>query len=209
MGRYSKPTKPLGWLYVIRHSNGPDQVKIGITDRPVARMQELDNPEILARVPVMKPREKEQLLHDRYGPQRMPQTEYFRLDAKQLESVLNACTSWMAEVQQLIVEPSIPESPEPEEEVVRAEPLNGFPEPGEDLREFIERPAKERREALEERAKRKAEAEESHRQWLKKAGIRPLLPKEERLQREREEYQAWLAEAEKAARSRLPKHFRP
>lgn len=205
MGRYSKPTKPLGWLYVVRHSNAPDLVKIGITDRPVARMQELDNPQILARVPVMKPREKEQLLHNRYGPQRMPQTEYFRLDAQQLESVLNACTSWMAEVQKLVVEPNVPDAVQVKPHSVKAQPMNGFPKPGESMREFLERPAKERRSALELKERQKAEAKaegEVYRQWIMQQGIPVPLTKEERQQRERKEYQEWLAEAERAARKR-------
>ena len=201
MGRYSKPTKPLGWLCVVRHSNASDLVKIGITDRPVARMQELDNPQILARVPVMKPREKEQLLHNRYGPQRMPQTEYFRLDAKQLESVLNACTSWMAEVQQLVVEPNVPETCQVKPHSVKAQPMNGFPKPGESMREFLERPAKERRSALELKERQKAEGE-VYRKWMMQQGIPVPLTKEERQARERKEYQEWLAEAERAARKR-------
>ena len=148
MKRFQKPTAPLGWLYVVSHPNAPGQVKIGITERPVTRMQELGKPTIQARVPVMKPRDKEQLLHNRFAPQRVPQTEYFQLDQQQLEFVLNACASWKGEIENLIVEPHVPEDVQVNPSVVRAQPANGFPMPGEDLREFIERPARERREAL-------------------------------------------------------------
>lgn len=148
MKRYAKPTPPLGWLYVVSHPNAPDQVKIGITERPVTRMKELGNPTVLARVPVMKPRSKEQLLHNRFAPQRVPQTEYFQLDQGQLESVLSSCTSWMKEVADLIVEPHILEEAKPDPHDVKAQPMGGFPEPGENMREFIERPLRERREPL-------------------------------------------------------------
>jgi len=204
MKRYTKPTAPLGWLYVVSHPNAPSQVKIGITERPVTRMQELGNPKILSRVPVMKPRDKEQLLHNRYAPQRVPQTEYFQLDQEQLDSVLRACTSWMLEVQNLIVEPQIPDTDKTcdgfmdhqNSHVDKAEPMEGFPEPDETLREFIERPARERREALDAREKQRAEAERLHQEWLGKQGIKPPETKEEREQRERKEYQAWVKSVE-------------
>ena len=86
-------------------------------------MKELGNPTILARVPVMKPRDKEQLLHNRFAPQRMPQTEYFQLDQEQLEFVLRCCTSWKGEVADLIFEPRIPEGVKPDPHVVRAQPM--------------------------------------------------------------------------------------
>ena len=140
MKRYTKPTAPLGWLYVVSHPNAPNQVKIGITERPVSRMQELGNPKILARVPVMKPRDKEQLLHNRFAPQRVPQTEYFQLDQEQLDSVLSSCTSWMKEVADFIVEPQIPEGITPEPHFVKAEPLPQYltPEMAEERQAFME-----------------------------------------------------------------------
>ena len=162
-------------------------------------MKELGNPTILARVPVMKPRDKEQLLHNRFAPQQVPQTEYFKLDQEQLEFVLNSCTSWMEEVQRLIVEPHVPDGIEVKPKVVRAQPANGFPMPGEDLREFIERPARERREALERMKERQAEALKFQREWreyLKAEGFQMPEGAEESEQREREEYQAWIKAVE-------------
>jgi hypothetical protein len=41
-------------------------------------------PKILVRVPVMKPQDKEQFLHNRFVPQLVLQTEYFQLDHRQL-----------------------------------------------------------------------------------------------------------------------------
>ena len=104
-------------------------------------MKELGSPTILARVPVMKPRDKEQLLHNRFAPPRVPQTEYFQLDQRQLESVLSSCTSWKAEVRDLIVEPHIPEGVTPDPHVVEAEPLPQYltPEMAEECRAFMER----------------------------------------------------------------------
>ena len=141
MKRYTKPTSPLGWLYVVSHPNAPDQVKIGITERPLTRMQELGNPTILARVPVMKPRDKETLLHNRFAPQRVPQTEYFQLDQEQLESVLRSCASCTEEVQQLIIAPNIPDEVRPAPPVVKAEPMPQYltPEMAEERRAFMER----------------------------------------------------------------------
>ena len=66
MERPGKQKPRLGWLYVVCHDNAPDLVKIGETDRPIERMRELDNPTILARVPVMSAYDKEQLLHRRF-----------------------------------------------------------------------------------------------------------------------------------------------
>jgi hypothetical protein len=199
--RFAKPTAPLGWLYVVSHPNAPGQVKIGITERPVTRMQELGKPIILARVPVMKPRDKEQLLFNRFAPQRVPQTEYFQLDQQQLEFVLNSCTLWMEEVQRLIVEPHVPEDVQVNPKVVRAQPVNGIPMPGEDLREFIQRPARERREALARMKERQAEMLDFQRGWrehLKSEGFQMPEGVEEREQREREEYQAWVTAVEES-----------
>ena len=107
----------------------------------MTRMKELGNPTVLARVPMMKPMDKEQLLHNRFAPQRVPQTEYFQLDQEQLESVLSSCTSWMKEVRDLIVEPQIPEGVTPDPHVVEAEPLSQYltPEMAEERRAFMER----------------------------------------------------------------------
>ena len=201
MKRFQKPTAPLGWLYVVNHPNAPSQVKIGITERPESRMKELGNTAILARVPVMKPREKEQLLHNRFAPQRVPQTEYFQLDDQQLEFVLNACNSWMGEVRKLIVEPHIPESVQLDQSTVKAQPMHGFPEPGESMREFIERPAKQRRSALELRKRQMTEANaegEAYRKWMVQNDIPNPLSKKERQERERKEYQAWLKRVEES-----------
>ena len=79
--------------------------------------------------------------------------------------------------------------------------MNGFPKPGESMREFLERPAKERRSALELKERQKAEGE-VYRKWMMQQGIPVPLTKEERQERERKEYQEWLAEAERAARKR-------
>ena len=142
-------------------------------------MKELGNPTILARVPVMKPEDKEQLLFNRFKPQRVPQTEYFQLDQEQLEFVLNACASWMEEVQRLIVEPHVPEDVQVNQRVIRAEPMPQYvtPEMEEERREF-DRKLEEEMERL--------------RQEVKAAGVKPPETKEQREKREREEYQAWV-----------------
>jgi hypothetical protein len=55
----------IGWLYVVTHTNAQGLVKIGITDRPERRMEELDNPTVLAPVPVRRPARHEKRLHQK------------------------------------------------------------------------------------------------------------------------------------------------
>lgn len=95
----------IGWLYVVTHANARGLVKIGITDRPNARMDELDKPEILARVPVAKPRHCERHLHNHFRAQRVPQTEWFGLDDEQLEELFQLVESVAQPFLDLIVMP--------------------------------------------------------------------------------------------------------
>jgi len=82
-----------GWLYVITHPNGRGLIKIGITDRPAARMNDLGNPEILARIPVKNPRKHEIDLHSLYQLQRLPQSEWFNLSESELDELLSNVAS--------------------------------------------------------------------------------------------------------------------
>lgn len=82
-----------GWLYVITHPNGRGLIKIGITDRPAARMNDLGNPEILARIPVKNPRKHEIDLHGLYQSQRLPQSEWFNLSESELDDLLSNVAS--------------------------------------------------------------------------------------------------------------------
>ena len=77
-----------GWLYVVTHPNARGMVKVGVTDRPTARISELGDAEILARVPVKHPRRHEQRLHRHFSDQRLPQSEWFNLDEGQQEELL-------------------------------------------------------------------------------------------------------------------------
>jgi hypothetical protein len=70
----------LGFLYVISHANAPGMIKIGITQRPTARMEELGAQVIWARVLCFEPRRHEQRLHAKYGDRRLPGTEWFRME---------------------------------------------------------------------------------------------------------------------------------
>ena len=79
-----------GWLYVVTHPNGRGLIKIGITDRPTARMNDLGDPEVLARVPVKNPRRHESDLHTLYQAQRLPQSEWFNLDEKERADLLSS-----------------------------------------------------------------------------------------------------------------------
>ena len=70
----------LGFLYVITHDNAMGMVKIGITQRPQAGMDELGAADIYARVLCYEPRKHEQRLHAKYSDRRVPGTEWFRFD---------------------------------------------------------------------------------------------------------------------------------
>ena len=151
MKRPGKQKPRLGWLYVVCHDNAPDLVKIGETDRPIERMRELDNPTILARVPVMSAYDKEQLLHRRFKSQQLPQLEYFRLDKQQLDSVLQSCSKWSAEVAELTIEPHTPEGVQLGEPEAEALPTPTFKPPRiqDSIDEWLNRDSGERRRALE------------------------------------------------------------
>ena len=62
----------IGFLYVITHKNASGMVKIGITQRPEARMRELDVETIWARVLCFSPRLNEQALHKQFANKRLP-----------------------------------------------------------------------------------------------------------------------------------------
>lgn len=55
-------------------------IKIGITQRPTARMEELGAQVIWARVLCFEPRRHEQRLHAKYSDRRLPGTEWFRIE---------------------------------------------------------------------------------------------------------------------------------
>ena len=79
----------IGWLYVVTHPNAAGLVKIGITDRPERRMEELDNPQVLARVPVRRPARHEKRLHQKFQAKRVPQTEWFALAEEELDELFD------------------------------------------------------------------------------------------------------------------------
>ena len=70
----------LGFLYVISHHDAPGMVKIGITQRPEARMTELEPQVVWARVLCFEPRKHEQRLHAKYAERWLPGTEWFRIE---------------------------------------------------------------------------------------------------------------------------------
>lgn len=95
-----------GWLYVVTHPNGRGLIKIGITDRPTARMNDLGDPEVLARVPVKNPRKHESDLHVLYQAQRLPQSEWFNLDEKERADLLSSVALLADKFLSLVVIPN-------------------------------------------------------------------------------------------------------
>ena len=70
-----------GWVYLIK--NG-DLYKIGITKNIDKRMRQLKPDYVVAKLYSCQFRELEREFHKRYKNVRIPQTEYFSLEHKQL-----------------------------------------------------------------------------------------------------------------------------
>ena len=73
-----------GWLYLIK--NG-DLYKIGITKHFENRMRQLKPDAIIAKLFSKDFKRLEREFHKRYRNVRIPQTEYFRLDNKQIKDI--------------------------------------------------------------------------------------------------------------------------
>ena len=75
-------TESFGFVYFVRN----DEIyKIGITDNLLRRMKELKPDEILNSVRCRNYQELEKKMHAHFKNRRIPQTEYFRLDAAEVE----------------------------------------------------------------------------------------------------------------------------
>ena len=75
---------PEGFVYLIRNQ---DIYKIGITENLLNRMSQLEPDEIIDTIKCSNYREVEKELHREYKDCRIPQTEYFRLDERQVLEV--------------------------------------------------------------------------------------------------------------------------
>ena len=73
-----------GFVYLIRNQ---DIYKIGITENLLNRMSQLEPDEIIDTIKCSNFREVERELHREYKDCRIPQTEYFRLDERQVLEV--------------------------------------------------------------------------------------------------------------------------
>ena len=78
-----------GWLYFIRNR---DIYKIGITKNFKNRMRQLKPDNVIAKLYTSDYIKLERDLHYRYKEYRIPQTEYFRFNKKQVKEVNNAMT---------------------------------------------------------------------------------------------------------------------
>ena len=77
-----RSTSGFGFVYFVRN----DEIyKIGITDNLLRRMKELKPDEILNAVRCSNYQEIEKSMHAHFKNKRIPQTEYFRLDASEIE----------------------------------------------------------------------------------------------------------------------------
>lgn len=73
-----------GWLYLIQNGN---LYKIGITRKFNTRMRQLKPDNIIAKLYSSNFRQLERELHKKYHSVRIPQTEYFRLNAYQVKEI--------------------------------------------------------------------------------------------------------------------------
>jgi hypothetical protein len=74
----------LGFVYLVRNQ---DLFKIGITSDLKRRMEELKPDEIVNTIKCRNFRDVERDLHSLFRGERLPQTEYFRLDQEQVQRV--------------------------------------------------------------------------------------------------------------------------
>tara|TARA_Y100001968_G_scaffold293129_1_gene298874 strand:+ start:197 stop:739 length:543 start_codon:yes stop_codon:yes gene_type:complete len=80
-----------GWLYLIK--NG-DLYKIGVTRNFENRMRQLKPDNIVAKLYSSRYKQLEKELHKRYKNVRIPQTEYFRLEQKQINDIKQILSSF-------------------------------------------------------------------------------------------------------------------
>ena len=80
-----------GFVYLIRNQ---DIFKIGITENLLNRMSQLNPDEIIDVIKCRNFRDLERDLHREFKEFRIPQTEYFRLNNKQLKSVSEKFKKW-------------------------------------------------------------------------------------------------------------------
>ena len=78
-----------GYVYLIRHPNSNGLHKIGRTNKPENRMNQLggEDLEIIALVLCTDANEVERELHRQYREQRLPQSEWFNLSDEEVEEV--------------------------------------------------------------------------------------------------------------------------
>ena len=73
-----------GFVYLIRNQ---DIFKIGITQNLLKRMNQLKADELLDSVRCSNYKELEKEIHQQFKEYRIPQSEYFRLNSKQITSI--------------------------------------------------------------------------------------------------------------------------
>lgn len=84
-----RSTSGFGFVYFVRNE---DIYKIGITENLLRRMKELNPDEILNAVRCSNHQEIEKKMHVHFKNRRIPQTEYFRLDAVEVEQAHSMMT---------------------------------------------------------------------------------------------------------------------
>ena len=84
----------IGYVYFLRNQ---DIYKIGITKDLDRRLNELNADELIYSITCSNYKEVEKELHDLYKEDRIPQTEYFRLDDYQVEEIIEVMDSYSLE----------------------------------------------------------------------------------------------------------------
>ena len=75
-----------GWLYLIKNGG---LYKIGITNNFENRMRQLKPDYVVSKLYSVEFKKLEREFHKRYKKVRIPQTEYFRLDEKQINEIIH------------------------------------------------------------------------------------------------------------------------
>jgi T5orf172 domain len=95
-------TNRIGWIYIVAHKK-TGLIKIGITERPQQRMNELQNPQVLKLLTIQKYIEREKFLHAEFADYRLPQSEWFHLSPAQLACACEMVDKWHREIENISI----------------------------------------------------------------------------------------------------------
>ena len=104
-----KSINGMGYVYLKTHPNAKGLHKIGFTRRPAAREEQLGGEDcvVVARVMSLNPEKLEKDLHRKFDSCRVPQSEWFNLNAVELDEICEALEQEHEKALAYVVVPSI------------------------------------------------------------------------------------------------------